>query len=188
MAKTISNTQYMPDDVIINTTTSNIHSIILCTTASTIISNNINLKTDLPANNNKVIQTTPLTIRVPASYTTNFLSVTRHLQHLSQQIHSSQTNSYTLFRSKGYTSLKKKIKQSLKNYSNICTTKISAQIKSESRTNRLDGKVKHHNGKNNITIYSVLQPHDSLHITLEPIVLENSKHSFNISDTTTNYY
>ena len=146
IAKTISNTQYMPDDIVINTTTSNIHNIILCTTASTIISNNINIKTDLPANNNKVIQTTPSTIRVSASYTTNFLSVTRNLQNLSQQIHSSQTKSYTLFRSKGYLSLKKKIKQSLKNYSNICTTKISAQIKSESQTNLLiskSGKLSH---------------------------------------------
>ena len=113
MTKTISNTQYMPDNIVINITTSNIHNIIPSTTASNTISNNIYLKRHLPANNIKIIQTTPSTIIVPAFYTTNFSSVTRHLQNLSQQTHLSQTNTYTLFQSKGYTSLKTKIKQPL---------------------------------------------------------------------------
>ena len=99
----------MPDDIIINKTTSNIHNITPRTIASKNISNNIYLQTELLANNNKVIQTTPSLITVPASYTTNFSFVTRHLQNLYPKTQSSQTNSDTLFQSKGYTSIKRKL-------------------------------------------------------------------------------
>ena len=97
MTKNVSNTQYVLDDIVINTSTSNIHNITPSTNASITILNNVYLKIDLPAINNKVIQITPSTIRVLAFYTNNFSSVTGHLQNLSQQTHSSQTNPYTLF-------------------------------------------------------------------------------------------
>ena len=137
MIKTISNTQYVPDDIDINTTTSNIHNIIPSSTASNTISNNVSLKKVLPVNNNNVIQTTPSTIRVPASFTAKISSVTGQLHNSFQQTRPSQTNSYTLSQSTDSTSLKKKIKEPLIKYSTICTTKISAQSKNESRTNLL---------------------------------------------------
>ena len=84
MAKTISNTQYVPDDIVINTTTSNIHNIIPSTTVSNTISNSIYLKTDLPANNNNVIQTTTSTIRVPVFFTMNYSPLIGKLQNSSQ--------------------------------------------------------------------------------------------------------
>ena len=50
---------------------------------------------------------------------------------------SSPKKSYTLSQSTGPNSPTKKIKQPVKKYSTICTSKISAQPKSESRTNQL---------------------------------------------------
>ena len=83
IVKQISNTQSVPDDTVLSTTTSKIHNILPSTTALKTISNNIYKKTDLPSNNNKVIKNFPSTTRVPASYTMTFSSVTRHSPKVS---------------------------------------------------------------------------------------------------------
>ena len=84
MAKTISNTKYVPNDIDINTTTSNIHNKIPSSIASIKISNNIFLKIVLPTTNDNLIQTTTSTIRVPVSFTTNNSSVIGKLQNSFQ--------------------------------------------------------------------------------------------------------
>ena len=80
IATTIPTKQYMPDDTIIRTLTSNIHHLLPTTIDSNKLSNNICLQTELSANNNKLTQIVPSQKRVPVSYTTNLSSVTRHLQ------------------------------------------------------------------------------------------------------------